>query len=57
MQITLFFAHNRRRTITTSKRRVTILTPLPERVLLVALRRARRDGGSITLTKLKETVG
>jgi hypothetical protein len=52
LQLTLFYARHRPRTITTTRTRVTITTIRPKKVILQALRHGRRHGGPITVTKL-----
>jgi hypothetical protein len=52
LQITIYYQHAPKRTITSAKSRITIVTTRPTRLLLTALDGKRQQGKAITITKL-----
>jgi hypothetical protein len=51
LQITLSYPHAHRKTLTTSKSRITVKTARPSKAVLEALKGKRRQGATVTLTK------
>lgn len=52
LQITIYYPHKPKRTITTTKSKLTITTALPTRLVLRALKGKRQQGATVTVTKL-----
>ncbi len=52
LQITLYYQHAPKRTVTSAKSRIVIATSRPTRLLLTALHGKRQQGATITITKL-----
>jgi hypothetical protein len=52
IQITIYYAHKPKRTVTTTKSKLTLTTTRPKRLLLRAFDGKRQQGATVTVTKL-----
>jgi hypothetical protein len=57
LQITIYYAHKPKRTVTTTKSKLTVTTARPKRLLLRALHGKRQQGATVTVTKLPSATG
>ena len=51
LQITIYYAHKPKRTVTTTKSKLTVTTVRPTRLVLRALKGKRQQGATVTVTK------